>query len=134
MNNQEEPATFDTSTWYALGESGYTHSVNIYFEIYIQYKTPIEGDYTWVNGIRGIIKPKGIGSVVLNLEYNIGKIHSSKKKAYFSLVAPKVLTSPERWARDRGEYWLNAHCDVLYHILILLNNHLVPLVAWELVS
>ena len=39
--NQEELTTSDTSTWYTLWDSGFTHYTNTYFELYTQYK-PLE--------------------------------------------------------------------------------------------
>ena len=61
------PNNFYTSMWYMLQDTGYNHSINTYFDIYTQYK-PLEkrGD-TEVNLIWGIIKPKGVGTVVLGL-------------------------------------------------------------------
>ena len=53
-----------------------THSINPYFKLYTQYKTPEKGYDTDVNDIEGLIKPKGICTVVLELEDDTGKIHS----------------------------------------------------------
>ena len=58
-----------------LWESGRTQSINPYFKIYTEYKQLEKEDNAEVNGIGGIIKPKGIGIVVLYLEYDTGKIH-----------------------------------------------------------
>lgn len=66
--NQEVLTAFDTSTWFSQWDSGYTNSINAYFELYTEYKTLDPGDYTQVNGIGGIIKPQGIGIIVLSLE------------------------------------------------------------------
>ena len=58
---------FETSMPYKLWYSGCTHSINPYFEIYTEYK-PLEKEVdTYVNGIGGIVYPKGIGTVVLDL-------------------------------------------------------------------
>ena len=57
-NNQDGPTTFDTSTRYTLWDPGCTQSVNPYFELYTQYKTPEKGDNAEFNGIGGIVKPK----------------------------------------------------------------------------
>ena len=61
---------------YTLWDSGCTHYINPYFDIYKEYN-PLEKGYdTEVNGIGGTIKPKGIGTVVLNLEDDTGKLHN----------------------------------------------------------
>ena len=36
--NQEVPTVFETSTRYTLWDSGCTHSINPYFELYTEYK------------------------------------------------------------------------------------------------
>ena len=59
---------------YMLWDSGCTHSINPHFEIYTQYKPLEEGDDTEVNDTRGIINPKGIFTIVLDLEDDTGKI------------------------------------------------------------
>ena len=59
-NNQNIPNTFDTYMRYMLWDPGYTHSTNPYFELYTQCKPLEKGDDTEVNGIGGLIKPKGI--------------------------------------------------------------------------
>ena len=67
------PTTFDNYTRYMLWESGCTHSINGYFELYTHYK-PLEKGYNIeVNGIEGLIKPTGIVTIVLDLEYDTGK-------------------------------------------------------------
>ena len=40
------------------------------------YKPLDKGGDTEVNGIGGLIKPKGIGTFILDLEYDRGKIHN----------------------------------------------------------
>ena len=60
--------TFKTATWYTIWNSVCTHSINPYFELYTQCKTLENGDDAEVNGIMGIIKPKGIDTVIMNLE------------------------------------------------------------------
>ena len=62
--------------WYMLWDSGCTQSINPHFELYTYYKLLEKGDDTEVNNIGGIIKPKGIGTVTLDLEYETGKIHN----------------------------------------------------------
>ena len=75
-NNQEVPTSFYTSTRYTIWDSGCTHYINPYFEIYTQYK-PLEKGYdAEVNGIGGLINTKGIGTFTLDLEYDTGKIHN----------------------------------------------------------
>ena len=64
-NNEDSPTVFYTSTNYMLWESGCTHYINPYFELYIEYKPLEKGDDTEVNVIGGLIKPKGVGTVVL---------------------------------------------------------------------
>ena len=76
-NNQEGPTKFDTSMWYMLWYSGCTHSINPYFELYTHYKPLEKGDDTEVNGVRGLIKPKGIVTIVLDMEDDTGKIHNN---------------------------------------------------------
>ena len=75
-NNQEDPTVFDTFMRYTLWDLGCTHSVNTYFELYTEYKPLGKEDDAKVNGIGGIIKPEGIGTVVLELEDDTGKIHN----------------------------------------------------------
>ena len=75
-NNQEGPNIFDTYKWYTLWESGCTLYIKPCFELYKEYK-PLEKGYNIeVNGIGGIIKSKGIGTVVLGLEEKKGKLHN----------------------------------------------------------
>ena len=45
-NNQKGPNTFEKSTRYIIWDSGCTHSINPYFEIYIQYKPLDKGGNT----------------------------------------------------------------------------------------
>ena len=53
----------------------------------------------------GLLKPKVIGTVILDLEYDMGKIHDlNLKQVYYFPGAPKLLVSPQKWAQDRGEY------------------------------
>ena len=60
-------------------------------------------DDTEDNNIGGIIKPKGVGTVVLNLEYETGKLHTlTFEQVYSFLVAPKLFVGPNKWARYRG--------------------------------
>ena len=68
--------TLYTSTRYNLWDSGCTHPINLYFELYTEYKPLEKGDDTVVNGIGGIIKPKEIGTTILDLEGDKGKLHS----------------------------------------------------------
>ena len=104
-NNQEVPTSFYTSTRYTIWDSGCTHYINPYFEIYTQYK-PLEKGYdAEVNGIGGLINTKGIGTFTLELEYDTGKIHNIiKKNVYYFPGAPKLLISPQKLSWDRGEY------------------------------
>ena len=63
-----------------------------------------KGDFTKVNGIGGLIKPKEISTLFLDLEYDTGKLHSlTFEQYYYFPVAPKLLIGPQKWARDRGE-------------------------------
>ena len=66
-NNQEGATIIDTSTWYTLWESGWTRSINPYFDFYTQYKPLDKCVDTEVNGIGFLIKPKGIITVALDL-------------------------------------------------------------------
>ena len=50
-NIQDGTTTFDTSMWYTIWYSQFTHSINPYFELYMQYKPLHKGDDTEVNGI-----------------------------------------------------------------------------------
>ena len=76
-NNQYGPNKFDTSTWYTLWDSGCNHFINPYFEIYTKYKPPEKGCVIEVNGIGGLINPKGIGTEALDLKDDTGKIHNN---------------------------------------------------------
>ena len=102
-NNQEVPTKFGTSNRYTLWESGCTHFINPYFELYTQYKPLEKGDDTEINSIRGLIKPKGIGTISLEPEYDTGKLHNIIKKIYYLPGVPKLLISPQKWSQDRGE-------------------------------
>ena len=101
-NNQEVSTTFDTSTRYMLWDLGCTQSANPYFELYTELKNVEKGEDTEVNDIVGIIKPKGIGTVVLDLEDGTGKLHTFIfEQVYYFPRAPKLLVSPQKWARDK---------------------------------
>ena len=101
---QESLTAFETSTWFTLWHSGCTHYVNSYFELYTEYKPLDMGGYTEVNGIGGIIKPQGIGTVVLDLEDDTGKFYNLNfENFYYFPGAPKLLIVPHRWDQDRGE-------------------------------
>ena len=104
-SNQEVPTPFETSTRYILWDSGCTYSINTYFDIYTQY-TPLEkGDNTEGNITRGIINPKGEGTVILYLKDDTGKLHNIIfKNAYYFPGAPKILISPQKRAQDRGVF------------------------------
>ena len=67
-NNQDGPTDVDISIRYTLWDSGFNPSINPYFELYTEYKPLEKGDDAEVNGIGGLIKTKGIGTVVLELE------------------------------------------------------------------
>ena len=48
--------------------------------------------------------PKGIGTIILDLEYDIVKIHNlTFKQVYYLPGAPNLLISPQKWAQDRVE-------------------------------
>ena len=101
--NQEVPTNVDTSTQYALWYSLCTHSINPYFELYTDYTHLEKGDNTEVNVIGGIIKTKGICTVFLDLEVDTGKLHNlTFEQVYYFTGAPTLLTSPQKWAQDRG--------------------------------
>ena len=85
---------------YTLWYSRCNHPINPYFELYTQYKPLEKGDNIDINGIRGIIKPKGIDTVVLDPEYDTGKLHNLIfKNVYYFHGAPEILISPQKWAR-----------------------------------
>ena len=85
-----------------LWDLGCTQSANPYFELYIELKNVEKGEDTEVNDIVGIIKPKGIGTVVLDLEDGTGKLHTFIfEQVYYFPIAPKLLVSPQKWARDK---------------------------------
>ena len=75
-NNQEGQTNSDTYTRYTLLDSGCTHSINPYFETYTEYKLLLKGDYSQVNDIGGLIKFNEIGTVVLDLKEDTGKLHN----------------------------------------------------------
>ena len=66
---------FYTSTWYTIWDLWWTYSVNPYFDLYTQYNPLEKGDDTEVNGIGGLMKTKGIGTAVLDMEDDRGKIN-----------------------------------------------------------
>ena len=94
-NNQEGPTIVGTSTRCIIWDSGCTRSINPSFWLYTENKPLVKEDDTEVNGIGGIIKPKGIFTVVLDLEDNTGQIHNLtfKQVCYFP-GEPKILISP----------------------------------------
>ena len=57
--NQEVPTNFETSTQFTLWDSGCTHSINTYFELYTEYKHLYLGGDTEFNGIWGDHKIPG---------------------------------------------------------------------------
>ena len=88
---------FETSMRYTLWESGCTYSINNYCELYTEYKNLDNGDNIEVNGIRSIIKPKGIGTLNLDLEYDTVKIHNiCFKNVYYFPGAHKLLIGPQK--------------------------------------
>ena len=52
-----------------------------------------EGDNTEVNGIRGLTKPKGIGTLVLDLEDYKGKLHNIIFKNFYYFPGASKLSS-----------------------------------------
>ena len=50
-NTKESPITFYTSTGYTIWDSGWTHSIKPYFDLYTEYHHLEEGYITRVNGI-----------------------------------------------------------------------------------
>ena len=59
----------------------------------MQYK-PLENGYdTEVNGIGGIIKPKGIVTVVLNLEYDTSKLYNIFFKTSTTYLERPIFSS-----------------------------------------
>ena len=51
-----------------------------------------KGDFTKVNGIGGLIKPKEISTLFLDLEYDTGKLHILTFQQYYYFPgAPKLL-------------------------------------------
>ena len=95
--NQEDLTTFDTATRYKLWDSGCTHSVNPYFELYIQYKSLEKWKDIEVNGSRGIINPKEIGNMFLDLEDNTGEVcYIYFEQFYYFPEAQKILVSPQK--------------------------------------
>ena len=93
--NQESLIKFDTSTRYKLWDSGCTHSVNPYFDLYTEYHPLEEGYMKRVNGIGGIIKPKGLGKIYLDLDNDTGDLHHLIfHNVYYFPGEPKILISP----------------------------------------
>ena len=83
--------------WYMLYYSGCTHSVNNYFKIYTEYKPQGKEYDTEVNFIGGVIKPNGVGTVVLDLEDEKGQIHNLNfKQVYYLPGAPNFLIIPHK--------------------------------------
>ena len=70
MNNQEGPTTFNTPMWSTLWDSGFTHSINPYFELHTEHKPLYPGDGTSVNSIGRVIKHQMTGTIILDLEDN----------------------------------------------------------------
>ena len=65
--NQEAPIVFDTSTWYTLCDSGFSHFVNPYFDLYIYYKPLEKGGRYRIQCHWGLINTKGVVTAVLDL-------------------------------------------------------------------
>ena len=62
-------------------------------------------DNTEISLIGGLIHPKGVGAIVLDLEDDRVQIHNlTFKQVYFFPGAPKLLIVPHKWAQDRVEY------------------------------
>ena len=56
-------------------------------------------DITKVNGIWGKTKPKGIGTIMLELKENNGNIHKLKLENFCYLPeAPNILVNTHKWA------------------------------------
>ena len=58
-NNHDVQTTLYTSTWYMFWDSGCTHYINPYFDLYIDYKPLEKGNNTEVNDIGGSSSPWG---------------------------------------------------------------------------
>ena len=58
---------FDTSTLFTIWNTGCTHFISTYFELYAYYEPIGPWDDTEVNYIEDIIKPQGIFTIILDL-------------------------------------------------------------------
>ena len=86
-----------------LWDSGCTHYINPYSELYKEYKPLEKGDDTEVNIIGGIINNEGVVIAALDLKEDTGKIHNlAFKQVYYFPLTSKLLSSPHKWAQDRG--------------------------------
>ena len=102
INNQEGAIIFETSTRYTLWDSVCTHYINPYFDLYIEWKILGKEDDTEVNGIGGLIKPKGIGTFILDLEYETIQIHNLNfKQVYYFPGLTNILISLKNGPRTK---------------------------------
>ena len=89
---------------YTLWDSGCTHSINPYFELYTELKNLEKVNDIELNYIGGIINPKGICTAVLDLKYDTGKLnYLTFEKIYELSGAPNLLISPQKWTWGRGK-------------------------------
>ena len=63
-NNQEGLTAFDTYIHFTLWDSGFTHFINPYFELYTYYKPLDIEDDMEVNIIGEFVKPQGIETII----------------------------------------------------------------------
>ena len=57
-----------------------------------------------VNGIRGLVNTRVLGTIFLNLEDDSGELHHlTFNNFFYSPSKSKLLISPQTWARDRGD-------------------------------
>ena len=57
-----------------------------------------------MNGIGGIIKLKGLGTISLDLEDDAVDLHNlTFHNFYYLPSAPNLLIRPQTWSQDRGE-------------------------------
>ena len=78
--DKEVPDAFDMSKNYKLWDSGFTNSINTYFDLCIERRTRYSNDNIQVDRIWGIIKNQGVTTTVLELEDKNDKIHKLKFK------------------------------------------------------
>ena len=127
MENKEGLIYFDMYKWFTLWDSGCTKFIIPYCKLNTKYKHIYPGDTTQVNGIGGLIKTQGIGTIILDLKDDTYKIRPINLEHFYFPRASKLLIRTNKWTCDRGEAKFGkkgTHLQVMgkYSILVWKNR------------